>query len=92
MIQVWRTFEASVSERVWEWANVLLIGAILAAGERTVAAIVRVMGCADEKPFQNAHRGRGSRHMVESRTQSSVAAVTGPPVCARKRAMGPGHR
>src|SRR5947207_13970294 len=33
-----------------------MIGAILAPGERTVAAILRVMGCANEKQFQNYHR------------------------------------
>src|SRR5437763_4009736 len=44
------------SERVWEWAQVLLIGAILVPGERTVAAVLRVMGLQDEKQFQNYHR------------------------------------
>jgi len=53
---VLRQFEMVLSERVWEWAKVLVIGAILAPGERTVAAILRVMGCADEKQFQNDHR------------------------------------
>ena len=53
---VLRHFEGGFSERVWEWAKVLLIGAILAPGERTVAAILRVMGCSDEKHFQNYHR------------------------------------
>jgi hypothetical protein len=53
IIHVLRHFEAVYSERVWEWAKVLLIGAILAPGERTVAAILRVMGCADEKQFQH---------------------------------------
>src|SRR5579859_4687759 len=56
IIQVLRQFEAVLSERVWEWAKVLLIGAILAPGERTVAAILRVMGCSDDKQFQNYHR------------------------------------
>src|SRR5712691_8381852 len=56
IIQVLRQFEAVFSERVWEWAKVLLIGAILAPGERTVAAILRVMGCSDDKQFQNYHR------------------------------------
>src|SRR6266705_2537024 len=56
IIHVVRHFEPVLSERVWEWAKVLLIGAILAPGERTVAAILRVMGCADEKQFQNYHR------------------------------------
>jgi hypothetical protein len=53
---VLRHFEEVLSERVWERAKVLLIGAILAPGERTVAAILRVMGCSDEKQFQNYHR------------------------------------
>ncbi len=56
IIQVLRDFEEVFSERVWEWAKVLLIGAILVPGERTVAAILRVMGCSDEKQFQNYHR------------------------------------
>ena len=56
IIHVLRRFEEIFSERVWEWAKVLLIGAILAPGERTVAAILRVMGQANEKQFQNYHR------------------------------------
>src|SRR5215813_9571302 len=56
IIHVLRDFEPVLSERVWEWAKVLLIGAILAPGERTVTAILRVMGCSDEKQFQNYHR------------------------------------
>jgi hypothetical protein len=56
IIQVLRQFETVMSERMWEWAKVLLIGAILAPGERTVAAILRVMGCSEEKQFQNYHR------------------------------------
>jgi len=56
IIHVLRSFEEVFSERVWEWAKVLLMGAILAPGERTVTAILRVMGCSDEKQFQNYHR------------------------------------
>jgi hypothetical protein len=56
IIQVLRLFEGIFSERIWEWAKVLLIGAILAPGERTVAAILRVMGRSNEKQFQNYHR------------------------------------
>lgn len=56
IIQVLRCFEAVFSERVWEGAKVLLIGAILAPGERTVTAILRVMGLHHERPFQNYHR------------------------------------
>src|SRR6266700_2430970 len=56
IIQVLRCFEEAFSERVWEWAKVLLIGAILAPGERTVTAMLRVMGLHQEQQFQNYHR------------------------------------
>jgi hypothetical protein len=36
ILHVLRHFECVLSERVWEWGKVLLIGAILAPGERTV--------------------------------------------------------
>ena len=44
------------SQRVWSCAQVLLIGAILAPGRRTVASALRVMGLSDERHFQNYHR------------------------------------
>jgi hypothetical protein len=56
IISILRYFEEVFDERVWEWVKVLLIGAILAPGERTVAAVLRVMGQQDEKQFQNYHR------------------------------------
>jgi hypothetical protein len=56
IIQVLRPFELLFSERVWEWANILLIGAMLAPGKRTVTAALRVMGLSDEHQFQNYHR------------------------------------
>ena len=56
ILHVLRDFECVFSEREWEWGKVLLIGAILAPGERTVTTILRVMGLANEKQFQNYHR------------------------------------
>jgi hypothetical protein len=56
IIHVLRHFESAFSERVWEWAKVLLIGAILAPGARTVTACLRVMGLSQERQFQNFHR------------------------------------
>src|SRR6266705_4167266 len=56
IIHVLRHFELAFSERVWEWANVLLVGTILAPGKRTVTAASRVMGLSDEAQFQNYHR------------------------------------
>ncbi|NJO84389.1 MAG: transposase, partial [Blastochloris sp.] len=56
IIQILRPFELLFSERVWEWAKILLIGAILAPGKRTVTAALRVMGLSDDAQFQNYHR------------------------------------
>ncbi len=44
------------SKRVWRHAQVLLIGAILAPGKRTVTSALHVMGLSDEQHFQNYHR------------------------------------
>ena len=44
IIHVLRHFELAFSEPVWEWATILLVGAILAPGQRTVTAALRVMG------------------------------------------------
>ena len=56
IISVLRLFEEVFSERVWDWVQVLVVGAILAPGQRTVAAILRVMGLSEERQFQNYHR------------------------------------
>ena len=44
------------SKPVWEHAKVLLAGAILATGNRTVTACLRVMGLSQVKAFVNYHR------------------------------------
>lgn len=49
-------FAPVFSERVWDWAQVLVVGAILAPGKRTVTSALRVMGLSEEKQFQNYHR------------------------------------
>lgn len=50
------TFASLCSKRVWESALVLLVGAILAPGKRTVSAILRVMGRHQERNFGKYHR------------------------------------
>jgi hypothetical protein len=49
-------FAPLFSHRVWLHAQVLLLGAILAPGVRTVTAILRVMGLSAERHFTNYHR------------------------------------
>ncbi len=56
------------SKRVWEHAQVLLVGTLLAPGKRTVTAVLRVMGLSQEMQFQKYHR-------VLNRAQWSSVAV-----------------
>src|SRR5260370_31660084 len=51
-----KLFAPVFSERVFEWAKVLVVGAILTPNKRTVSAALRVMGLSDEAQFQNYHR------------------------------------
>ena len=44
------------SQPVWEHARLLLVGALLATGKRTVTACLRVMGLSQETHFVNYHR------------------------------------
>jgi DDE superfamily endonuclease len=44
------------SDRVWRHAQVLLIGAFLAPGQRTVTSCLRIVGLARERRFVNYHR------------------------------------
>ena len=49
-------FRQVFSERMWDWAQILLVGSILAPQVRTVASVLRVMGLSQDKQFQNFHR------------------------------------
>lgn len=53
LIQIFAPF---FSNLVWQQAQVLLIGAILVPGRRTVTAVLRIMGRSDERHFQTYHR------------------------------------
>src|SRR5215813_5459444 len=49
-------FAPLFSKRVWEHVEVLVVGALLAPGKRTVTAVLRVMGLSQEGQFQKYHR------------------------------------
>lgn len=49
-------FEPLFSKPVYQHAQVLVAGAILAPGRRTVASALRVMGLSQIATFQNYHR------------------------------------
>src|SRR5215217_5660932 len=49
-------FAPLLRQRSWRHPEVLLIGAILAPGRRTVASILRIIGLCWERRFVNYHR------------------------------------
>src|SRR5258706_4510959 len=53
LIQIFAPYFSKV---VWQHAQLLLIGAILVPGRRTVTAALRIMGLSDERHFQTYHR------------------------------------
>jgi hypothetical protein len=82
-------FQSLFSKRVWPAAQVLLRGAILAVGARTVTAVLRVMGLSEEEQFQHFHRVlnrvkwsplNGSRHLLMALI--AAFAPSGPLVMA----------
>ncbi len=56
----------------------------MAPGERTVAAILRVMGKQKEQQFQNYHRVLNRAQLVESQGQSCVVAGARPMLCRQR--------
>ena len=56
MVQALAPFAPLFSKRVWQHAQLLLVGAILAPGRRTVSSALRAMGLDQEKRFHRYHR------------------------------------
>jgi hypothetical protein len=82
IVCILRVFEDAFSERVWDWVKVLVVGAILTPGQRTVASVLRVMGLSDERQYQNYHRvlnrARWSRRELSRRPLSVLVQVFVP--------------
>src|SRR3954454_20868905 len=55
-VSLLQSFAPLFDSRVWSYAQLLLFGAILAPGRRTVTAVLRIVGLGNEKHFQNYHR------------------------------------
>lgn len=75
------SFQPLFSKRVFEHATVLITGAILAPGARTVANCLRMMGHAQDPHYQNYHRvlsrarwsaRRASRHLLGLLTERFI--------------------
>ena len=50
-----QAFAPPFSNCIWQHAQVLLLGAIVAPGRRTVTAVLRIMGLSQERHFQSYH-------------------------------------
>ena len=71
MIQVLAPFAPLFSKSVWHHAQLLVAGAILAPGKRTVASALRAVGLENERRFCRYHRVL-SRALWSSREASRV--------------------
>lgn len=49
-------FAQAFGYRIWDMVQVLLVGAILTPGKRTVSNVLRIMGLQDEPTYQNYYR------------------------------------
>jgi hypothetical protein len=56
MLHLFNPFVPLFSRRLWPHVQVLVAGAILAPGKRTVSAALRVMGLGQTEQFQRYHR------------------------------------
>jgi hypothetical protein len=56
MLHLLNPFVPLFSRRLWPHVQVLLAGAILAPGKRTISAALRVMGLGQTEQFQRYHR------------------------------------
>lgn len=78
-ITILEAFARLFSKRIWEQAKILLIGTILSPAERTVTAVLRVMGLSHEKHFQNYHRVLN--RVIWSSRQPYFARIIGQRLC-----------
>jgi hypothetical protein len=82
MIRVFAPFGPLFSTRVFQHVQVLLMGAILAPGKRTVSSALKAMGLDQHKRFHRYHRvlsraawssGEASRVLLELLVEAFVA-------------------
>jgi hypothetical protein len=55
-VSLLQSFAPLFDSRVWSYVQLLLVGAILAPGKRTISSVLRIVGLGQEKHFQNYHR------------------------------------
>lgn len=76
------TFAPLFSKRSWQHVQVLVVGAILAPGRRTVTAILRVMGLSQEEHAPVLPPRLEPGCVVSSRRQPCIITDSGGHLCA----------
>ena len=66
ILPILNPFATLFQSRTWQKAQVLLVGAILAPGQRTVASALRVMGLSDDRNYARYH------HVLNRATWSAL--------------------
>lgn len=56
MISILHPFRRAFRAKTWDRAQLLLVGAIVAPGQRTVTSALRILGLRHERQFQRYHR------------------------------------
>ena len=92
MVVLLAAFAPLFSDRVWAYAQILAIGAILATGKRTVTSALRIMGLSHEDHFTNYHRVLNRACLVPVRRQSHPARPDRPDPRPGGLAHRPGGR
>ena len=55
MVVLWQPFAALFAARTWRKAQVWLVGAMLAPGQRTVSSALQVLGLQEQRDFARYH-------------------------------------
>jgi hypothetical protein len=74
-------FAPLFSKPVWEHAQALLVGAMLATGKRIVTTCLQMMGLSQAQCFVTYHRAPESGALVAPGRESPLAAVGGHALC-----------
>ncbi len=72
-----------VQQRTWRHARLLLLGAILTPGQRTVSSILRIVGLRRERHFVNYHRVL-NRAVWNSRQSARLLLAADQPLRAKR--------
>lgn len=75
--QVILCFAGLFCQRTWSHAQLLLMGAVLVPGARTVTGVLRVLGLAHERHFVNFHRVLSRAVWTAAGRRASAAGVAG---------------